>query len=194
VLDALGEKGASATFFMLLTRVRAHPGFVGEVRAAGHEVALHGLDHRALTALDPKSVERRLRDNKSELEDVAGTEVRWLRPPYGSQSPATWRATRRAGLMPVMWSAGLGDSRPIDDAARLAGLRSRLRAGVIILAHDNFADASDGAADGDLPAVDRYALSQRMLAMLDDAGLAGCSLARALETGAARRRAWFGRR
>ena len=51
LLPILAEAGATATFFVLLTRVRAHPSMVAELLAAGHEVALHGIDHVDLTSL-----------------------------------------------------------------------------------------------------------------------------------------------
>jgi peptidoglycan/xylan/chitin deacetylase (PgdA/CDA1 family) len=192
VLMALREWGATATFFVLLTRARANPGLVRDVVGEGHEVALHGTDHRALTVLHPRDLDARLRSGRAELEDLAGTPVRWLRPPYGRQSVRTWRAARRAGLTPVLWSATLGDSRAMSDTQRLAGLRARLRAGVIILGHDNFAGPGDAAFDGATPPVDRRHLNRRLLWLLDEVGLAGVSLGRALEHGKTARRAWFG--
>ena len=53
VLEALADVGATATFFVLLTRVRRTPGLLADVRDAGHEIALHGADHRRLTTLEP---------------------------------------------------------------------------------------------------------------------------------------------
>jgi peptidoglycan/xylan/chitin deacetylase (PgdA/CDA1 family) len=48
VLAALAELGWRATFFMLGTQARAHPGLAAAVTDAGHEVALHGDEHRYL--------------------------------------------------------------------------------------------------------------------------------------------------
>ena len=46
VMSALAAHRSTATFFVLLTRVRAYRGLLGEIVAAGHEIGLHGLDHR----------------------------------------------------------------------------------------------------------------------------------------------------
>ncbi len=193
VLQALAAHGATATFFMLLTRVRRAPDLAREVAAAGHEVGLHGTDHRALTSLPPRAVAARLHAGRAELEDVVGAPVRWLRPPYGRQTVATWRAAAGAGLTPVMWGPSLRDSQSIGDEERLAGALARIDRGSIVLCHDNYADAVDGVDDGPVPTVDRGALAGRLLAALGERGLRGVSLDAALGAGRLDRRAWFGR-
>src|SRR5215467_815730 len=102
VLGALDESGASATFFVLLSRVRRHESLLHDVLASGHEVGLHGPDHRQLTGMDPADVALRTRAAKLELEERIGRAVRWFRPPYGRQSALTWRAVADAGLTTVL--------------------------------------------------------------------------------------------
>ena len=91
----LNDRGATATFFVLLTRVRRSPGHITEMLAAGHEVALHGgrppSPHRAGPRRPQRTRDGRTR---SELEDLAGVPVKWFRPPYGSQNGPTWQAVR----------------------------------------------------------------------------------------------------
>jgi peptidoglycan/xylan/chitin deacetylase (PgdA/CDA1 family) len=114
LLPVLAEAGATATFFVLLTRVRAHLGLLHEVLAAGHEIGLHGLDHLRLTTLPAETLPTRFRDAKAELEDLAAVPLRWSRPAYGAQDLASWRATRDAGLEPVLWSVACQDWRRIQ--------------------------------------------------------------------------------
>ena len=45
LLASMADFGASATFFVVMTRVRRSPGLLAEISAQGHEVALHGPDH-----------------------------------------------------------------------------------------------------------------------------------------------------
>src|SRR5882757_2202060 len=126
VLAALAEVGATATFFILVGRARRHPGLLAEVVAAGHEIALHGIDHVRLTEFTPAQVRRRTIDGRKELEDLAGQQIRWFRPPYGAQYPTTWAAIRSTGLESVVWSNEVNDWRddPIPDiAARAEGVR-----------------------------------------------------------------------
>lgn len=192
VLHALREHGAHATFFMLSTRARRHPALVREVVAEGHEIALHGIDHVSLRGLPSDEITRRTRDGKARLEDVAGTEVRWMRPPYGLQSPRTYRAVRRAGMMPVLWGGSSRDSADTTMAVRFASAMREARPGMILLAHDGRAGPEDGVDDGEIPAFDRGALTSRILSAYRERGLAGTSLERALERGRPRLGAWFG--
>ncbi|MFQ4147848.1 polysaccharide deacetylase family protein [Arthrobacter sp. LAPM80] len=193
VLAALAEHGATATFFVLLTRARKHPSVLADVIAAGHEVALHGLDHSMLTTLPAVEVRRRCLAGKHELEDLAGVPIRWLRPPYGHQTLATWRATRASGLEPVLWGRSSGDSQDFPPAERLRYALTGVQAGDILLGHDGFATVHDGADDGPEPAVDRYRLGCDLMAGLRDRGLEGVSLGNALLAGTPLRAAWFKR-
>ena len=193
VLEALADAGAGATFFVLLTAVRRHPEVLREVVAAGHEVALHGEDHRAFTDLPRGSVRACLAAARAELEDRTGSRVRWVRPPYGRQTPGTWDAARRAGLTPVMWGPTTWDSRHVGQEERVAHVRGALRPGAILLAHDAFAGPSDAADDGPEPDVDRGDLARRVLGLLEEQGLRGVGLGEALTGGRPHRRAWFGR-
>jgi len=189
----LSERDASATFFMLLTRARRNPSLVRDVLSGGHEVALHGPDHRRLTSMAYRDVVMRTRDAKAELEDLAGQPVRFFRPPYGAQSPLTRRAVHRAGLMPVMWSATTWDWKDVAPEQRMAKVMSGARPGSILLAHDSYADSSDGADDLPGPVLDRAKLATALLDALESRNLATRSLCRALMDGAPVTKAVFSR-
>lgn len=191
VLDVLAEVGASATFFVLLGRVRRRPDILADILAAGHEVGLHGPDHRRLTSFDPGSAKRRTQDALAELEDTAGHKVRWFRPPYGKQVPAAYRRITRAGLVSVSWTADMRDWYDVPQADRVESALRAARPGAILLGHDGFADASDGANDRSAPAIDRADLLRRVVAAFGERGLALRSLGAALEHGAQVRAEWF---
>lgn len=192
VLAALAEAGAGATFFVLLTRVRKHPGLLDEVLAAGHEVALHGVDHRALPTIPPEEVARLVRDGKAELEDAVGREVRWYRPPYGRQTMRNWRAVTAAGMLPVLWGPTTWDWKSdVSDAERLDRSMRDVARGSIVLAHDGFAGPEDGACDGPPPALDRGRLVSAVLDGYAERGLRARSLGDALGEGRLVRETWF---
>ena len=190
VLETLAEAGATATFFVLLTRTRRDPGLLDDILSAGHEVALHGVDHRRLTTLPPESLSGRMRDARAELEDLSGHPVRWFRPPYGAQSLRSWRATRAAGMVPVLWGPTLADWRDAPDAERLRLALSAER-GAILLGHDGHADAADGVDDGPAPDVDHRRLVSDVIAGYAERGLRLTSLGRAVENGRLVREARF---
>ena len=74
--------------------------------------------------------------------------VRWSRPPYGAQDPASWRAARDVGLEPVLWSVACHDWETHPPEEYLAELRATDPAGSVVLLHDGFADERDGVDDG----------------------------------------------
>lgn len=191
VLEALSGYGATATFFVLVDRVRKHPALAREVLAAGHEIGLHGMDHRRLSTLPPDTVRTQLATGAAQLEDLLGIPVRWFRPPYGAQTPAVWRAVRRQGLMPVLWGPCAWDwlDRPVELLAAQAA--RGLKRGAVLLAHDGHAGPEDGANDGPRPRFDRGDLVRHVLAGLGERGLRSRSLAAALATGTPRTTPWF---
>ncbi|HEX5117382.1 MAG TPA: polysaccharide deacetylase family protein [Pseudonocardiaceae bacterium] len=190
VLAALAEYGSTATFFLLVGRARRHPALLREIVDAGHEIALHGVDHVRLTTLSPAVVRRRTRDGRRELEDLAGRPVRWFRPPYGAQHPSTWAAIRSVGLESVVWSSDVADWQD-DPVDAIAARSAAVGTGSVLLMHDGYADSFDGVDDGPAPGFDRGDLSRRVLGSLGERGLATSSLRDALAAGSAVRGAWF---
>jgi peptidoglycan-N-acetylglucosamine deacetylase len=184
VLAALADAGATATFFVLLGRVRRHRALFDDVVAAGHEIGLHGADHRALPEVPPAELDGLLTGARAELEDASGAAVRWYRPPYGRQTTRTWRAVTAAGLVPVLWGPTTWDWRAgVTDAERLAKAREGARPGAVVLAHDGFAGPEDLAFDGPPPVVDRGALIAAVLADYAGSGLSARSIGEVLATG-----------
>ncbi|WP_219994332.1 polysaccharide deacetylase family protein [Actinokineospora spheciospongiae] len=191
VLSALSDAGATATFFVLVARAERNPSLLGEIVDAGHEVALHGIDHVRLTTLSPGEVLRRTREGKERLEQMLGAPVRWFRPPYGAQQPATWAAIRRCGLESVVWNRTGYDWQddPVGEVAErtLAGAS----AGDVILMHDGHAGLDVGVDDGPAPGFSREGLARAVLGGLAERGLAPVSLGEAVGTGKAVKGAWF---
>jgi peptidoglycan/xylan/chitin deacetylase (PgdA/CDA1 family) len=193
LLDALAAFGASATFFVVMTRVRRSPHLLAAIVDAGHEVALHGPDHVRLTRLPFRDVVERSRAAKLELEDLAGRPVRWVRPPYGAQTLRSWAAVRRAGLTPVMWGGTTWDWKDEPMERRMTKVMSALAPGQIVLAHDAIAGVEDGADPTEAFDLDRGAFVKTLLGVYQEHGIRAVSLGAALAGGASLQRwAWFG--
>lgn len=189
----LADHGAHATFFVLITRTRRNPGLVRELASAGHEIALHGLDHRRLTTLPKAEAAEWLRRSAGELADELGQPVRWFRPPHGAQSVTNRRQAAAAGLDVVLWSGTTWDWKDVPHETKLAKALEAARQGAILLAHDGAADASDLAVDPAAPGVDKPRLLDDLLGGLTHRGLEAVSLAEGLERGRAVRRVSFSR-
>jgi peptidoglycan/xylan/chitin deacetylase (PgdA/CDA1 family) len=189
VLAALADAGVTATFFQLVYRAERHPEMVRSIVEAGHEIALHGIDHSRLTETSPAEVHRLVVDGRRRLEDVAGVRVRFFRPAYGSQTVRTLLAVRRAGLQVVVWGPYAEDWRDggADEVAgrALAGIAP----GEVVLLHDAFE-----VPPGDptpRPTFDRGEVTRALLAGLAEQGYAGTSVGALLDAGRTRKTAWF---
>jgi peptidoglycan/xylan/chitin deacetylase (PgdA/CDA1 family) len=185
VLTALSEYGVKATFFVLLSRTRLNPTLVKEIQSQGHEIALHGVDHKSLTSLNPQEVYVRTRDAKRELEDLIGQSVQWFRPPYGNKTPEMVRQVNRAGLTTVLWTINCLDwENHTDYEVYLAQARGVDKPGAIVLAHDNIANpVIDNALPVEITHFSRGRLARLLLDVFSEKGFASCSLSEALTTG-----------
>ena len=89
LLDALAECGARATFFVVGEIAVAYPELVGDMAAAGHEVASHGWDHRRVTHFTPATFREDIWKAKDALEQASGQAVVGYRAPTFSVTRET---------------------------------------------------------------------------------------------------------
>jgi peptidoglycan-N-acetylglucosamine deacetylase len=104
LLDILAEHEVRATFFMIGRFVRQRSDVARAVRAAGHLIGNHTMNHPWLVLESPTKVRQELSDCNAALEDVLGERVSYFRPPHGSRRPDVLRTARELGLTPVMWN------------------------------------------------------------------------------------------
>lgn len=147
VLAALGALGARATFFVLGRHVGERPDLAREIVARGHEVALHGMEHRRHDKLSASEAERELGAGIEAIAGATGERPRWYRPPFGASSPTLAAVCETLGLRLAYWSAW-GQDWEESTPARIAALvRRGLQPGAVVLLHDSARYAQRAAAD-----------------------------------------------
>jgi peptidoglycan-N-acetylglucosamine deacetylase len=156
VLEALEQAGVRATFFLVGEQVMQHIALARAVAAAGHEIALHGYEHRPHGELSPTQARDDLARGLGAVEAATGARPRLYRPPYGWFSDASYEACRELELEPVYWSAWGFDHEPLPPE-RIADLVCRdLAPGLIVLLHDSpryaFRDSARPTAEA-IPAI-----------------------------------------
>src|SRR4051812_28184210 len=92
LLDALDEAGAKATFFLVGEQVMRHHAIAREAAQRGHEIALHGFEHRNHGELSPQQARDDLARGLGAVEAGVGRRPRFYRPPYGCFSEASYAA------------------------------------------------------------------------------------------------------
>lgn len=147
VLDILTEARARASFFMLVENARRFPELVHQVVSEGHEIGLHGIDHRRLVGGSRRSTRLLLDSAATELAGISGVPVKYFRPPFGAQTVSTFLGERDAGLETVMWDVDSFDWRGSDEDKVASDVIDRAMPGSIVLLHDTLADDPECAFD-----------------------------------------------
>jgi len=156
-LDALDDLGWKATFFMLGSMVRRAPGLAAQVVSAGHEVAVHGDQHRSHLWRSPRDVATDLERATTTIVETTGRQPTWFRPPYGVLSTGSLLAAHRLGLRTVLWTTWGRDWRAeATPASVTVDVESQLGPGGTVLLHDSDCTSAPGAwhsALGAIPAL-----------------------------------------
>ncbi len=136
-LDLLSSHDRFATFFLLGEHAARHPGLVRQMADRGHEIAVHGWDHRCLAAKRPGTLRGELARTRDLIEEIAGERPVWYRPPYGVLTTEGMFAARAAGLRTVLWSAwGRDWTASATSESIVTSVRRGLKPGGTVLLHD----------------------------------------------------------
>lgn len=108
IIELLGTFGLEATFFVPGLTAEHWPGTVEAILESGHEVSLHGYDHRSLPGM---THDEQLHDLEAGLKALAhlGVEPRGYRAPY-------WRITQ--ATMDLLGSHGIWYDSSLMDSDR----------------------------------------------------------------------------
>jgi peptidoglycan-N-acetylglucosamine deacetylase len=155
-LDLLAARRLQATFFLLGSMVDRAPGLAAQLAAAGHEIAVHGWDHRYTILRTPREVHGDLARATAVVASATGQRPRFFRPPYGVLSAGALTAARGLNLTPVLWSSWGREWTAGATAATVAGtVLADLSGGGTILLHDSDCTSPAGSAAAALHALPR---------------------------------------
>jgi peptidoglycan/xylan/chitin deacetylase (PgdA/CDA1 family) len=195
IASALEARGARATFFVLAGAAEDHPDLVRSLLHAGHEIGLHGGDHRNLRHCDWHDTDALIRGGKRRVEAITGTPVKLFRPPFGEQTRRSHALARALGMDVVVWSANTRDCYDGTVDGYVENVRDRLVPGAIVLFHDGLSgpDPRVVRADQEPPAsFDRAELADAVLAETSARGLRVVPVGELLRLGTPRRAVWLG--
>ena len=152
--EVLAARGIRVTFFMLGRMVAAAPELARNLAGAGHEIGVHGWDHRYLPLRGPRETRTDLRRATDLIASVTGTRPTLFRPPYGVLSGPALVAARELGLTPLLWGAWgrewTAGATPESVFQTLAG---DLDGGVTVLLHDSGCTSPPGSWQAGLGAL-----------------------------------------
>ena len=137
VLDALGEAGVTAAFFVIGRCAERWPDLVRRMHDEGHLVANHSYDHHPFGLTGRHRYWLRDIGRADEvIEGVIGVRPTMFRPPMGLKHWHLMNAAADLGHHVVTWSRRAMDSRPLASEAIVERLVEPARAGDVMLLHD----------------------------------------------------------
>jgi peptidoglycan/xylan/chitin deacetylase (PgdA/CDA1 family) len=155
-LDVLAGRQVRATFFLLGSMVAKTPQLAADIAAAGHEIAVHGWEHRYTIARTPRAVRDDLARAADTVAGASGRRPRFYRPPYGVLSAGALAAARSEALTPVLWSCWGREWDPGSTPDSVcATATAGLAGGGCLLLHDSDCTSPAGSARAALGALPR---------------------------------------
>lgn len=137
LLDMLKQRNIKATFFVVGKNVREYPDIVRRILAEGHEIGNHTWDHKALSGMSAERVHQELAMTHNAVLEVAGYQMRVMRPPYGATNlRVKQQCYQEFGYPTIMWSVDPLDWKRPGSSVVAQRIISNTHAGAIILAHD----------------------------------------------------------
>lgn len=101
LLDGLKERGVVATFFVTGEHAVLHPDIIKRMAEEGHLIGNHTYSHMQLTEKNREEFKEELIATSEVIEEMIGTEVIYVRPPYGIWDKAF---EAELNMIPVLWT------------------------------------------------------------------------------------------
>jgi peptidoglycan/xylan/chitin deacetylase (PgdA/CDA1 family) len=135
-LKKLRESHERATFFIVGRSADQFPGYLPqELKLAA--IGDHTYTHPELTALPAGQVYSEIFRTARKIEAESGEHVDLFRPPYELHNATVDQIAKQLGLLEILWNVDSADSLGADYAQITRNVEAGLRAGSIILMHEN---------------------------------------------------------
>jgi cellulose synthase/poly-beta-1,6-N-acetylglucosamine synthase-like glycosyltransferase/peptidoglycan/xylan/chitin deacetylase (PgdA/CDA1 family) len=147
ILDVLHRHHVPATFFVVGSRVVAHPSLVRRELAEGHEIGSHTFVHSDVAAIPRWQANLELSLTQTALAGATGRHTGLFRPPYSSNPGAidarhftAYRDVGRQGYLVVLADRDGEDWQRPGVTRILAGAEPSSDDGAVVLLHDGGGD------------------------------------------------------
>ena len=142
VVEALNQRGAKGTFFMVGSWVGQKEELVRQMADAGHQIANHSWEHANFSDLDEAAIRADVERSRARLEEVTGQRDFLVRTPFGVRTEAALAAIDSPL---ILWSQDPAEGQIVDGAEMARRVIRNVRDGDIILLHDSTQDNLDAA-------------------------------------------------
>lgn len=133
ILKTLKKNDSVATFFVVGSRVPAYSKTVQKAYDNGCQIGNHTYDHKILTRIGKKEVQKQVSKTNRAVKKVIGINPVVMRPPGGATSSniKSW-----VGMPSIIWSIDTLDWKTRDSASTQKAVLNHVKDGDIVLMHD----------------------------------------------------------
>jgi len=147
LLDALDERDARVTFFVLGENALRHPEIVARAFASGHSIGNHSFSHRNFVRATDEEIINEIALTNEIIYEITGNQNNLVRPPYGSINT---RVLDAINAPIILWNNDPRDWENRDEEITYQNIITSVRNGSIVVLHDiipSTIDASIRAID-----------------------------------------------
>lgn len=142
VLKVLRERGVTACFFCIGSKIKGNEELLRQMIKEGHCIGNHSYSHAGCFPLYTfRRMHHDLITCQQELERVIGQPVKWFRPPFGVTNPTIAKVVRKLGYTPIGWNIRTLDTQQAPPEKIIKRIKKRLVPGSVILLHDRLPDS-----------------------------------------------------
>jgi peptidoglycan/xylan/chitin deacetylase (PgdA/CDA1 family) len=134
LLDALRAHGATATFFLIGSRIAGNEKLVTRMLAEGHEIGHHMMEDRRTFLLPDDDLRRRFDEAAALLEDFG--DIQWFRPGSGLYNDTVLALTRERGYRIALASVFPMDTLVASPETMSAYIENAIEPGSVVVLHD----------------------------------------------------------
>ncbi len=145
LLDALKEREARATFFVVGSRVNTYASVIKRMEAEGHVVGNHSQNHKNLKYLSAANVAAEIRTAADRIKALIGHDPYVMRCPGGNYNDTVCSYAQSIGVPIIQWNVDTLDWKSLNANAVLKKAKAGTRDGAIVLMHDIYATTVDAA-------------------------------------------------
>ena len=135
-LDILETYNIPATFFLIGIHVEKYPDQAKMIIDSKNELGLHSYSHKQLTKMAPDYIKIDFQDSLTAINNIAETDIRFFRPPFGDFNDTVIEAAKDHDLITVLWCVDPRDWK-INNPQQIAKhVIENAENGSIILLHE----------------------------------------------------------
>ncbi len=136
ILDILKDENIKATFFVVADNAALYPALISRMKAEGHCIALHSLQHRHAFLCSYRYMRHDFSRSLEILKNM-NCNISFYRPPWGARTFLTRMFLKRHNLKMVLWDVMVGDWKADFPPQKLADrILKKVYDGAILCLHD----------------------------------------------------------